>query len=423
MTRLIIRYKTILLILFLPLFYGWFRYVPNLMWVFNLILVFIIFLFLIFYRGLRHKTFNNLNLYIFFMITAVPILSSASAFYFYDQPIYYGIASYRYLILLLFTLIIIQQLIKGRLDIRHLQSSFVFLAWFSFFLFSFINFYFDPNELDADKFGNYVTDGGGTSNKFSLPKGFVIFGLFYYFCKSINPLQRSRFNTISFIVLLTYLLLTSVSRVLFLSIFFVLIFLIINFDSKNTYKKLLNFIKFFSAITIVSIVIVISNPDYFLIFLSKYIDSFLAISGAGEVDDWSANARIQQFLIVAPLIPENILFGTGALSNQWMGGYEEIFGYLHPTDLGLIGILFQVGIVGLSFLMIQYYLAFIVIKNFLKVSDKIEFKEFYMTIMAILIMNCLSSITTGAILYAPETIFLSILILKYSILSHKNYIH
>ena len=81
------------------------------------------------------------------MITTVPILSSASAFYFYDQPIYYGIASYRYLILLLFTLILIQQLIKGRLDISHLQSSFVFLAWFSFFLFSFINFYFDPNEL------------------------------------------------------------------------------------------------------------------------------------------------------------------------------------------------------------------------------------------------------------------------------------
>lgn len=423
MTRLIISYKTILLILFLPIFYGWLRYIPNLSWVFNLTLVFIIFLFLSFYRGSRHKIFNNLNLYIFLMMTVVPILGSLSAFHFYNQPIFYGLASNRYLILLLFNLVLIQLLIKGRLDITHLQSSFVFLAWFSVFLFSFINFYVDPNELDVEKFGNYVFDGGGTNNKLNLPKGFIVFGLFYYFCKSINPLQRSGFNTIAFIFFLTYLFSTSISRVLFMSIFLGLIFLIINFDRKNTYKKLQNLMKFFLVIIFLSIAIIIFNPEYFSVFFSKYIDAFRAIGGADEVDDWSANARIQQLLIVAPIILENIFFGAGTLSNQWMGGYEEVFGYLHPSDLGLIGIIFQIGIVGLSFLLIQYYIAFSVIKNFLKVTDKIKFKEFYMTMMTVLILNCLSSITTGAILYGPETILLAIFVLKYGILMHTKEQH
>lgn len=356
-------------------------------------------------------------------MTVVPILGSLSAFHFYNQPIFYGLASNRYLILLLFNLVLIQLLIKGRLDITHLQSSFVFLAWFSVFLFSFINFYVDPNELDVEKFGNYVFDGGGTNNKLNLPKGFIVFGLFYYFCKSINPLQRSGFNTIAFIFFLTYLFSTSISRVLFMSIFLGLIFLIINFDRKNTYKKLQNLMKFFLVIIFLSFAIIIFNPEYFSVFFSKYFDAFRAIGGADEVDDWSANARIQQLLIVTPIILENIFFGAGTLSNQWMGGYEEVFGYLHPSDLGLIGIIFQIGIVGLSFLLIQYYIAFSVIKNFLKVTDKIKFKEFYMTMMSILILNCLSSITTGAILYGPETILIAIFVLKYGILMHTKEQH
>ncbi len=415
MIRLTVNFKVLLLVLFFPLFYGWFRYVPSLTWTFNIILFFIIFLFIFFYRGISFKTFNNLKNYVFFMLIFIPILGSISAFYTYGQPIFYGLASYRYLILLLFVLILTQQLIKGRFKIKHLESGFIFLAWFSLFIFSFLALFFNPNNLIADDFGNWVILGPN-GNNFNFPKGFIIFGLLYYFCMSINPHQRSKLNTISFIIFLTYLLLGSISRMLFLSLFIAIVFLTLNFNRVNLAMKFRNIIRFCALLIFVFTIIAIIDPGYFLAFFLKYSDAFLAITGVSEVEDWSANSRIQQFLIVLPLISENIMFGTGALSNQWMGGYEGVYGYLHPSDLGLIGILFQVGLVGVSFLLIQYFFAFSVIRKFLRVGEKTEFREFYMTMIATLITNCIASVTTGSILYGPETILFLIFILKFATL-------
>ncbi|MBH21715.1 MAG: hypothetical protein CML98_08105 [Rhodobiaceae bacterium] len=415
--KLLINYKSLFLILFLPLFYGWFRYLPGLTFVFELTLVGILFSFLFFFRGLKHKIFKNVQSYIFFFLIFIPILGSASAFFTYSQPIFYGLVSYRNLILLLFVLMLIKQLIKGSFTIKHLQSSFLFLAWISLFVFGFIYTFINPNDLDANNFGNLVIDGGGYYNQFNLPKGFILYGIFFYLCMIINNKTRSPFNIISLILFLSFILLTSFSRMLFLSMFISIVFVILNINSVKIVGKLRNFIKFIPILILILVVLLYFNPDYFSIFFSKYSDAFLAITGSNEVQDWSANARIDQSLIVFPLIQDNLLFGTGALSNQWMGGYKEVYGYLHPSDLGLIGILFQIGIFGLLFLLIQYYFAFSAIRKFLKVNEETLYKEFYMSIIAMLLMTCISSITTGSILYQPESIFFLIFIIKFGILS------
>ena len=152
--KLLINYKTLFLILFLPLFYGWFRYLPDLSLVFDLTLVGILFSFLFFFRGLKYKIFKNVQSYIFFFLIFIPILGSTSAFFTYSQPIFYGLASYRNFILLLFVLILTKQLIKGSFTIKHLQSSFLFLAWVSLVVFGFIFTFINPNDLDANNFGN-----------------------------------------------------------------------------------------------------------------------------------------------------------------------------------------------------------------------------------------------------------------------------
>lgn len=414
-------YKTMILIMFLPLFYGWFRYIPGLSWIFDLTLIILLISFVLLYRGIKYKIFKGIKNYIFFIfLFLIPILSSFMAYMTYGQPIIYGLATYRFLILLVFVLVLINLLINGFITIYHIESSFNFLAWLSLILFSTIYIFVNPNELDPMKFGNLIIDGGGYKNTFNLPKLFIIYGIFYYFCKTFNRKTSSLSNALSFMLFILFLLLTSFSRVLFLTVAISITFLILSFNKTNFLGKLKTVFKFVPIIGIVLTSLIIINPEYFSTLISRYSDAFLSIAGASEVEDWSANARIGQFLIVFPLILDNLIFGSGALSDRWMGGYEGVYGYLHPSDLGLVGIVFQIGVFGLFLLMFLYLYAFSTIRKFLRISENIDYKEFYMTILAMLINTCLSSITTGFILYNPESIFLLIVILRFGILSFQK---
>lgn len=424
MTTLKVNYKTVILIFFLPLFYGWLRYVPGLSWTFDLTLILLLISFIFLYKGIKYKIFKSIKNYIFFILLfSIPVISALMAHITYGQPIIYGLATYRFLILLVFVLILINLMNNNYLSIHNIQSSFNFLAWFSLLSFSLIYIFVDPNELDSLKFGNLVIDGGGYKNSFNLPKIFIVYGIFYYLCKTYDHKTRSASNAFSFILFTFFLLSTSFSRVLFLTVALSVTFLILSFNKTNFLGKLKSIIKIFPILGVVLLLLIFISPDYFTTLFFKYRDAFLSITGATEVDDWSANARIAQFLIVFPLILDNLFLGSGALSDRWMGGYEGVYGYLHPSDLGLIGIVFQIGIFGLFLLIFQYFYAFSTIRKFLRIRENIDHKGFYMSVSALLINTCLSSITTGFILYNPESIFLYIFVLKFGILSfQKKYI-
>ncbi|MEL7360515.1 MAG: hypothetical protein AAFN13_00440 [Bacteroidota bacterium] len=78
----------------------------------------------------------------------------------------------------------------------------------------------------------------------------------------------------------------------------------------------------------------------------------------GDVgDDLSANARIYQFAVMWPYITEYALWGAGQLSHQWNGGFARLFGELHPSDLGMLGMVFVYGIVGVLIFSAQVLLA------------------------------------------------------------------
>jgi len=68
-------------------------------------------------------------------------------------------------------------------------------------------------------------------------------------------------------------------------------------------------------------------------------------------------ARIDEIRIVMPYLIENWLMGSGSISVQWNGGWDGVVGALRPTDIGIIGNIFVVGLVGTAALYVQFAFA------------------------------------------------------------------
>jgi O-antigen ligase len=152
-------------------------------------------------------------------------------------------------------------------------------------------------------------------------------------------------------------------------------------------------------------------PEKFNSMIGKYADAFSAIGGVDGVDDPSANARILQTAVALPLVEDNIFFGTGSVSNQWNDGYKGLFGYFHPSDLGVLGIIFVYGVFGFAIFIFQYILMWRQKILLISAIHSRRNTRFLLAIMACLLFMLFSSITTGSFAFSTEQslFFLAIL--------------
>jgi hypothetical protein len=98
-------------------------------------------------------------------------------------------------------------------------------------------------------------------------------------------------------------------------------------------------------------------PDYLDRMSNLFLEMFKVLSGE-ESKDNSSNARIWTSLIVMNYFETSDLslyFGTGRISQQWNNGYERLFGYFYPEDIGLLGGVFLYGLFGILMLVIIPY--------------------------------------------------------------------
>lgn len=152
----------------------------------------------------------------------------------------------------------------------------------------------------------------------------------------------------------------------------------------------LTMIKLIIFLLMTLIVIQTIMPDYLERMGDLFMQMFTVLTGE-ESHDMSANARIWQSLIVLDYFdahPLSVLLGTGSVSNQWNDGYELIFGYFHPSDIGLLGGLFVYGIIGFVFLWLVPFI--ISVKTIKKVVDKQDI--LIVTLKYLLIFLLVSSI-------------------------------
>tara|TARA_B110000211_G_C14047437_1_gene539658 strand:- start:322 stop:681 length:360 start_codon:yes stop_codon:yes gene_type:complete len=95
-----------------------------------------------------------------------------------------------------------------------------------------------------------------------------------------------------------------------------------------------------------------------------------------------------------------------------MGSYEGVYGYLHPSDLGFLGIIFQYGVLGLLFFMVQYGLAWRAVKLGLGHMEYFGNPAFYRVCVGFLAIGLITAISTGSIAYNPEQLLLFIIFIR-----------
>ena len=228
------------------------------------------------------------------------------------------------------------------------------MAWISLLIFSLAAVLVTVLQLD-----HLETSADGSSLvEISADRGvrlrfqnyFVIFGALYY---TIGWLKGRRFKSIfKALPFILYLVVVVQGRVLIVALFLtVAVFGAFSVSPRRLFVSAL----VASGVGVAVLVVInLVMPD-FVSKIGTLFEQALIVARGRMSDDESANARLIASVIVIGYWERDVvslIFGTGALSNQFLQGYAYLFGYFHPSDIGILGGIFVYGLVGSVFLML-----------------------------------------------------------------------
>lgn len=394
------RAYVVMLVIALPLFFSVFRYIPLLKWSLELGIVVAIGVAVFSNMSTgdsrrREPKRSPFNVYILLTTFALPALGALGANVVFAQPFVYGLAAQRGCLLALFAYGIGNLVASGRIRIPELERALIILAWINLAICAPVLILLDPNNYSD--LGSLVSDGGGVFNEFHLPMPFIIFGLMYYISKWM--LSDRIYYGMFAIPFIVFIVSGNNGRILNISI---AIGLMAVAWIGSPHKRVKNIVSAVMFALVAMLAVSFLNPDKIGVMIEKYNDAFAAVTGAQSVDDISANARIIQTNIVWPYIDDSPIIGAGVLSNEWNGGYQQMFGYFHPSDLGIIGLMFTYGIVGILFFWFQYalFVRITPLVNFM--SKKVLGNVFLLAIYANLLVMIIASLISGIFVLVPE---------------------
>jgi hypothetical protein len=335
-----------------------------------------------------------------------PLIGSLSAYQEFGQPIQHGFIHQRDFYLFLIGFVVAHQ-IKSTVELKYIESAFKLICWLSLTIFILTPFVTSPEQYLATDFVGFNPLKGGYIYKFIMT--FMVFGFLYY---SILFFRNKRvIDLLLSSPFLIYLVFIRQDR----SIIILCLITFLFFFFKRIFP--LNKIKY-GLITIVSgfglfLFLSIIQTNYF----EKFTNVVTAFSGE-ETNEASTNVRNKEIAIALPYILKNPYFGNGELSNQWNGGYQTLFGYFFPSDIGLFGELYVFGIVGTLLLHVQFIFGVYYVR---KTTDN-KNDHFFIVLSYFLLYTFLDSLTAGqTIFYAANSmIIISLLFAYFKLNSNSN---
>ena len=349
--------RYLLAAVFMTLTFETFKFFPGMAMISELWLV-VMLLFLLFpylyWKAKQGCRFSSFELYLLIVILFIPLLSGFTALKEFGQPLIYGLFSQRGNILGLGGLALIFAFRNKLVSLRDIQVSLILLAWLTLGLYLFMQLFLDPESFASSGFG-FVNPGTVEDAEFKLRSEFIIIGFFYYaFLGFRNESSRHWLLSAPF---LGYLIAFHGGRSMILSVIVAFIFFTFRWGSS---RRRLSFFPKLIAISIISLgIIYVINADFLVSTIGKFGDAFTVILSGEETGDASANARIGETALVMPFILKNWLIGSGSISHSWNGGYEGVLGsYFFPSDIGILGVIFMYGLVGVVLFGAQFVFAF-----------------------------------------------------------------
>jgi hypothetical protein len=179
-------------------------------------------------------------------------------------------------------------------------------------------------------------------------------------------------------------------------------------------SKIYNWVFYFCSIVILCgfslAAIHMLYPELLTSKVEFYTQMFEVFFTGQESSDPSSNARIYATEIVIDYFYANsdaLLFGFGKVSHQFNDGWESIFGYFYPSDIGLLGGFFLYGVVGLILLyIIPIYISIKVLRETSLIKNNFIITVRYVLISVLLLFQ------QHAGFFAIMTIVVPLFILK-----------
>ena len=335
----------------------------------------------------NRKINSNIKYFLLLMLLG-PFYSAMMAHIEFDQPILYGLLSQRGWAVIGAALFLYYAISTKDNILKIVELSFVILAWSSLFYFSYLYLTFDIESVDAESNFAKLTESRGLRLK--LNEYFITFGILFYFIKFYSSKSVKYF--IYFAIFASYVIFLFQGRTYIIQL--IIVMSIYLYRSGNLSTFIIRMISIALTLTGLILFLYFFAPDFVSRFYDIFLQMFIVLGGSESLDS-SSNARIYQSAIVFDyfaLNPDSIWWGVGKLSHQWNDGYQSIFGYFFPSDIGLLGGLFQFGVLGMIFV---WLIPVILSIKLIKSVEVTGISIFIITFQYLLVYYMIKSINTG----------------------------
>jgi hypothetical protein len=296
-----------------------------------------------------------------------------------------------------------------RIPISTIFKIIISLSWISIALNFYISQTVDPRLLiDTDMVGYNPMKGGYV---FRFQSDSAMIGVIYYFVSFI--VTRKWPNLIGWGIFLSYMLFLDKGRIDIISLCAVMGFAMVR--NLSVINFLRTSIVLGTLLTVAGIIIYQYFPGALLVLKNMLMNFVFAIIGI-ETGEGSIDARFIQFQIVFDYFSKNpghMVFGTGILNREDMFWR---FGEFYLKDIGILGIFFAYGFVGLSAL---YGLFIYALRLTFKVRVYKSTLEYKLT-ESIIMMLFISSFFNGGFVWAPGTFLILLLFLHHFSIKEKD---
>lgn len=351
--------------------------------------------------GLRFSWFE---VYLFLLMFADVLIAAWQAHRVFGQPFVYGILAQRDMSLIAMLLIFLNALRAGMIELADIEAALLFLAWATAILYSAMRLFLDPANYADSTVGFVTLPMVGVEPRFKLQAFFLIFGAFYYALRGMRTKRAKYYLAAAALFIVAG---AGLERGFTVCIAVVLLFLVYRLHGVR--RALIAAAEFSCIAVVLTAAIYVVSPATVSTRLTSFSDAFaVVLTGSPTTPDVSANARVFETLRALPYIQEHPLFGNGVISHPWQLENGSVLGQnFYADDIGIVGVVFSYGIVGLFLFLFQYRFAWSAAK---KLPDYFHSPLLDAT-KAFLLFTALFSVQSGTFVWTAEVTLFFVAIL------------
>lgn len=336
--------------------------------------------------------FTSFEWFVMLMLTYVMLQAGFVTNFYFGQPVFMGMTAEKSWLAILISILFFYLLRIKAIDLTMIRDALLFAAWFHLPIFLVLLATLNPNHYAGTLFVYCNSVKGGCQFEFDIFP--FAFASIYYFIRFVRT-NKIGFGVI-FIIFFAYIFFINQKRGTSLALAGTIgLYYVLNLKFDKIMVYAIGFVLFFiSGITFLYFFM----PDILARLQLQYYDVYQVLTGH-EVAEASAQARVRESAIAFKYFNQNDfswVFGNGKINNDWSGHPIDLYHY-YPSDIGILGIVWQFGVVGLLLGLTQYL---IVLQNHIRIKS---FKQssFYQAVLYFILFFFIRGIPTGGSWFDP----------------------